>query len=200
MTLSDGALPDEVLVAVLRPHGRRCQGREVSQRWRRAVDGHFGVCRFPPPGGRKFCLDLEIDKGMSNDMFCAQFSGRGEAGTWQGHVGYLNWCPVYYRSAPGAHRDVRHALGEADICGLWRRVARLLEERAVPRTSRPGGEGWSVTLEDGGHLYVTQFRCDGEDAGQRHEVGRLTAAETADLLSILDHRRNVAATTMPREA
>jgi len=191
-------LPQEVVLSVLQSLESRVAVRAVTRGWQSAVDAHFQVKRFRSPSGGSFCIDFEIDKdnSQSKDLYCAKFSrvGDDENGSVEGVVSFLNWAPVYYRGSKNQRRDLRHRLGDADACALWRNVAQLLDDSGAENLGGGSPENLGTDLNAGrsAHLVVTEGFGGGAD-GVRHVLGKLPAAETARVLGLIDHRWNSSA-------
>lgn len=206
MNLSFGGVPDEVLIRVLSAHDARTSTRTISQRWHAVVDCHFAARHFPSPLGRQFNVDFEVDRFMSKDTYCARFvpasKEEQEAGAVEGVVEFLNWAPVYYRSAKNERRNVRHTLGEDDSCAFWRLIARLIlsesENRSFNEVPSSSSSSSNCQADLQGHLVVTEGSDNavGDTCSVRHVIGRLSATTTAAVLCILDHRKNAAAKPM----
>mmetsp|Transcript_2996 Transcript_2996/g.5265 ORF Transcript_2996/g.5265 Transcript_2996/m.5265 type:complete len:195 (-) Transcript_2996:37-621(-) len=175
--------PDEVIVSVLSACDGRCQLRALSMRWSSLINSCFKIRCFPSPSDRIFSLDFEIDRPMSKDVYCANFKGKtlDEGAYMSGEVSFLNWAPVYYRSARNEHRNIRHRLCERDTCAMWR----LLIKSAESIESNPQTRG-----SDSGHLMFSEGMSE---HSVKHKVGRVTLEQTELLLNLLDHRRNAAA-------
>ncbi|CAK0846056.1 unnamed protein product [Prorocentrum cordatum] len=146
------AVPDEVLARVMWAHPRRCEVRALARRWRSVAGSRFALRRLAAPRSLRFCVDFEVDRCMSKDTYTAAFEAGGPEqalGGIEGTVAFLNWAPVYYRSAIGERRDVRHRLLQADACALWRLIAGLLAgpRGDLPPSGPPAGPGWGPPPE-----------------------------------------------------
>merc|ERR1712224_528495 len=75
-----------------------------------------------------------------------------------------------------------HDLNEADSCFMWRLISKIVVSREGD-TVAPTGPGL-------GHLVFTQGTPESESGEMRVIVGRLSLAQTKEVLDILDHRRN----------
>jgi len=192
--MANGVLPDDVVLAMLLAHDSRCGVRAVARSWRSVVDSNFQVRHFEPPAGRRFSVDFEVDRSMCKDTYCARFDAAGDVGSRsiEGTVAYLNWAPVYYRSARNERRDRRHALSERDTCALWRLIAGLLDQQKSGAGLASCNHGTSVPRDAGcrGHLVVTEGGGAEGCCVERHVVGRLSPVATQLVLDLLDHRRN----------
>mmetsp|Transcript_60107 Transcript_60107/g.127346 ORF Transcript_60107/g.127346 Transcript_60107/m.127346 type:complete len:225 (+) Transcript_60107:547-1221(+) len=191
------ALPDEVIISILEAYNERCQLRSVANQIRRLVDRNFQIRHFEPPRNQTFSIDFEINQPMTKHLYCAKFGGSsaGDSGGVAGAVTFVNWIPAYYRSAPNAHRNVKHKLEERDACALWRYLAKVRSNRSEtpsPPPSPPEMQPvrltpWAVQQPPkAGHLTIT----DGECNATREVVGMLSPIQTEEILAVLDHRRN----------
>eukprot|EP00928_Gymnodinium_smaydae_P074127 TRINITY_DN57192_c0_g1_i1.p2 TRINITY_DN57192_c0_g1~~TRINITY_DN57192_c0_g1_i1.p2 ORF type:complete len:229 (-),score=29.78 TRINITY_DN57192_c0_g1_i1:1222-1842(-) len=202
MTLCFVTCPDDILYAVLAAHSSRAGARAVTRRWKQMADQQFLFRTVPPPIGRKFVVDFEIDRHMCKDMYCAKVGGEHDAeavetgGIVEGSVTFLNWAPSYYLSAPGQRRDVKHKLREEAACGLWRLLATMIadREKGCSSSSDSGAADGPRDARSSGHLTVTEG-CSSETV-RRHVLGRLSVESTQRVLDFLDHRRRAAAESM----
>jgi len=180
------AMPTEVLVLTLSPLSRRCDVRALGRQWRQLVERCFDLTRFPAPQGGFFCIDFEIDRPMSKDTYCARFFDKD--GRVEGFTTFLNWAPVYYRSASGESRGVRRRLNEEDSCMLWR-----MSIRARDHKEQCSGH---VDNTECGHLKLTEGVSD---QSVSHLVGRISREETIAMMRLLDYRKNAAAVVVDVE-
>jgi len=185
-------IADDTLACVLDRHAGRCYMRSVDRRWSAAVEANFAVKRYLPPKSYSYAIDFEVDQGMHKHLYAATFEPRGDCGdpyvtegagpAMEGIVSYMNWLPAYFRSSNRASKEVCHRLGETDACALWRIVARAREERS-------NADDWDVDTSPKqalGYLTITE-------GAERYRIGRLTTAETKELLRILDYKQNESA-------
>lgn len=182
---------DEVLVAVFQHHNERNEARTVAPRWRDIVNQCFQFQRFDPPMARTFNVDFEIDRDMTKHIYTAQFRSPSQDGAFLGQVTFLNWAPSFLRSVVH-NKSIIHSLNEADSCLMWRLVTKIVASRTND-TVAESGPGL-------GHLAFTQGTPDSEAGEVRSTVGRLSLAQTKEVLDILDHRRNKGAIAVMTEA